>query len=222
LGVSYVKFCPRCQTTTGVDSALCPNCGHQFRTHFQPPISEKTIAMTSVSEADRQRNLDDLEADEADRPLFRPRLILLAAVVLAILGLVYGVLTRHAHEAGVSGEHLSAPTQAFRPYPVTVTGVTGGAAPVATRSIADLKQWDASQTPPTKTGETTAEDSPLHVGLYTSRRILLVTAGTSARVLSEQGDWRRILILSGPNADKQGFISRDHLERTPAPSSQPQ
>jgi hypothetical protein len=221
LGVSYVKFCPRCQTTTGVDSALCPNCGHQFRTHFQPPVSEKTIAMTSVSEADR-RDRTETESDASDRPLLRPRWILLIAIVLAILGLVYGVLTRHAHEADISEKRLPAPTQAFRPYLVTVTGTPGGTAPVATRSVTDLQQWDESQARPDKTGTSTSEDTPTHVRLYTSGRILLLTTGTSARVLIEQGDWRRIQILSGPNTGKTGFISRNHVLRTPGPHSQTQ
>lgn len=211
MGVSYVKFCPRCQTTTAVDSALCPNCGYQFRTHFQPPASEKTIAMTSVPEGERPPlGPSPLQETLSDRrPILRPRLVLLGAIVLALFGLIYGALTRH------SQQNAPVSRAAFQPYEVVIKSDSQGhPAPVATEAVADLQQWQATQPPQTNSDDPAVGDDPARVHLYFSKRIVLIPPGTSGRVLLEQGPWRRVQILDGLYRGTTGFISQDLVSRS--------
>jgi len=37
------KVCPRCQTATDIQTAVCFRCGHQFRTQFTPPIDQTQV-----------------------------------------------------------------------------------------------------------------------------------------------------------------------------------
>lgn len=36
----YYKICPSCQRNAVVSARYCDNCGHQFRTQFQPPPNQ--------------------------------------------------------------------------------------------------------------------------------------------------------------------------------------
>lgn len=206
MGVSYVKFCPRCQTTTGVDVAICPNCGHRFRTHFQPPVSEKTVAMTSPFAP--AGDYSQIPAEDAGRLPFRiPRIFLLALLLLTAAGITLGIKARHAQQAAPARPIIT--PSAFQPYSVVFKG--GGpdrSQPVATHSLDDLIHWENARSPHSQNAAS-SEDSPARVHLYLSGRILLADAGTAARVIQEQGKWRKIEILDGPHRGATGYVSQD-------------
>lgn len=221
MSVSYVKFCPRCQTTTAVGTQVCVKCGHQFRTHFQPPVSERTIAMTSAL---HQRKSDDAEGGPQEReqpqtseslqappqPRFRPRLLLICLVTALAIGALFGgfrLSQGHNHVASVANISEKNPGSASAATAdMIIRGDSSGRpAALAAQSPLDLQRWQETAA---KTSENPqASDSPAHVHLYLSGRIALISPGTTVRVLSGDGALRRVQILDGLHQGAVGYIN---------------
>ncbi len=223
MSVSYVKFCPRCQTTTSVETQTCVKCGHQFRTHFQPPVSEKTIAMTAaaLSQADtppaeafpRERhslNGNGHRPAPARRRL-RPRLLLVCLVAILAAGALFGGLRlSHGRDRVAARKAPPEKTVAREQMPSQEVVIQGDAqgrpAALATQSPNDLERWQATASAATSDSPQ-ASDNPAHVRLYLSGQIALLPPGTHVRALQGQGAIRRVQILDGPHQGATGYIS---------------
>jgi len=218
VSVTYVKFCPTCQTSTALDTAICAHCGHQFRSHLVAPVSEKTISMTAASvPASQQTGYQAMPP--AQKPRVRvPRPLLALVGGLALVSLLIGALV----------QHTAAPRQAVRdgaslmrvpdspPYDAVFHPTPGQQMiPVATRRAGDLARWlqlqEQASAKPDGAGE--KSDYPETVHLYLSGRILLINPGTPARVLAEQGAWRQVRILGGAHGGATGYAPSQSLLR---------
>ncbi len=218
VSVTYVKFCPTCQTSTALDTALCAHCGHQFRSHLVAPISEKTLAMTAEN-APSGPPPHVSPALSASKPRLRvPRPLLALASGLILLSLVVGMLVHHTvstRRAVRDGASLmSVPDSP--PYDAVFQSVPGQPmTPVATRKPGDLQRWlklqQQAATASAKSG--VQSDYPETVRLYFSGRILLIASGTPARVLAENGPWRQVRILGGRHDGATGFAPWRSLRR---------
>lgn len=202
MSVTYVKFCPTCQTSTALDTAICAHCGHQYRSHLVAPVSEKTIAMTAESVPPNiQANVPPVLS--ASKPRVRvPRPLLLLIAGFALLVVTTGLLIHHTVSSRVPVKDgvslMSVPDRP--PYDAVFRSLPGQPMiPVATRKAADLQRWlqlqRQAEIASSKSGE--QSDYPETVHLYFSGRILLIASGTHARVLAEDGEWRQVRILGG-------------------------
>lgn len=203
MSVSYVKFCPQCQTTNNMDAAACVKCGHKFRTHFDPPVSEKTVAMTGGVLPQFPDGADaHIPAPPAPIPLRRRarpgRRMALTVVCLALAAALRfgGHVARSGDQAPVRRPVPPASAPSFRPYDVAFrSDAQGLPAPLATQSPDDLGRYKAD-------GADTAS-----VGLYRAGRIVLVYPGTVARVVEEGANWRRVTLQSGSHRGASGYVA---------------
>jgi len=218
VSVTYVKFCPICQTSTALDTAICAQCGHQYRSYLVAPISEKTIAM-SAENAPPGTQPHAPPAPFASKPRVRvPRPLLLLVSGLALLVALGGLLIHHAvssRRVVRDGASLvSVPDGP--PYDAVFHSVPGQQMiPVATRTVSDLQRWlQLQQQADTKNAPSGDQsDYPETVHLYTSRRILLIEPNTPARVLAERGPWRQVRILGGLHQGTTGYAPGESLLR---------
>ncbi len=218
MSVTYVKFCPTCQTSTALDTAICAHCGHQFRSHLVAPISEKTIAMTPRgTPAGFQASVPSALGVSPGRVRV-PRPLLLLVSSVALLGLLTETLVHHvvSHRPIVRDGAPLMFVPDRPPYDAVFHPVRGQQMiPVATRRTSDLQRWLELQQPPgTKNAASGAKsDYPETVHLYLSGRILLIASGTPARVLAERGAWRQVRILGGLHQGTTGYAPRESLLR---------
>jgi hypothetical protein len=224
LSVSYVKFCPRCQATTSVETPVCAKCGHQFRTQFDPPVSEKTIAMTAATpsgvtpQASRsQRNGYAHKATGRSaafrRPRLRPRrLLILVGTILAVAALYGGYQLAHGRDLVAPGDSVIV-RPVFQPYEVVFKDAPQGQpSPLAPHDPRDLLRWQMTAKPSTPNNANSTDD-PARVHLYLSGQIALISSGTQARVLQDQGEWPHVQILSGRHQGLTGYINRSDINR---------
>ena len=225
MSVSYVKFCPRCQTTTSVETPVCAKCGHQFRTQFDPPVSEKTIAMTSATplpaapQASRPQRNGYAQAPSGRptaprRPRLRPRrLLMLLGAILAVTALYSGYHLAHGRDQVAPGDSAM-PQPAFQPYEVVFKDAPQNQpAPLAPHDPRDLLRWQITAKAATRNNADSTDD-PARVHLYLSGQIALISSGTQARVLQDQGEWPRVQILSGRHQGLTGYINRSDVNRS--------
>lgn len=204
MSVTYVKFCPQCKTTNRVDAPACVKCGRKFHTQFQPPVSEKTVAMNSDSLPQVAREPDPVmptTVASARRPRrFARKLVGLAlCAALAFAALHFG---SHLARPAAVAPGVERPT-AFQPYDVIFqSDAQGYPVPLATQSADDLHRYKP------------AGADPASVGLYHAGRIVLVYPGTSAQVTEEGAGWRRVTLQSGPRKGISGFVGDSAIQRT--------
>lgn len=218
MSVTYVKFCPICQTSTALDTALCAHCGHQFRSRLVAPLSEKTLAMTAENALPGSHSPVS-PALPAAKPRVRvPRPLLALVSGLVLLSLLVGMLVHHtvsSRRAVPDGASLmSVPDRP--PYEAVFHSMPGQPMiPVATRKPGDLQRWLKLQQQADKSSAKSGvqSDYPETVRLYFSGRILLIASGTPARVLAENGPWRQVRILGGRHDGATGFAPRQSLLR---------
>jgi len=218
VSVTYVKFCPVCQTSTALDTAVCAHCDHQYRSHLVAPISEKTIAMTAEN-APPSLPARVPSVPPASKPRVHvPRPLLVLVSGLALVAMLAGlfihrlVSSRLAVRDGAS--LMSVPDSP--PYDAVFQSLPGQPmVPVATRKAGDLQRWMHLQRQAEIASATSGEpsDYPETVHLYFSRRILLIASGTHARVLAEHGSWRRVRILGGLHRGTTGYAPSQSLLR---------
>ncbi|MDQ2687140.1 MAG: hypothetical protein M3Y28_04660 [Armatimonadota bacterium] len=206
MSVTYVKFCPQCKTTNPVDAPACVKCGRKFHTQFQPPVSEKTVAMDSASlpQIAREHGLA-MPTPQPSAPARRPRRFVRKFIGLAVCAaLAFAALHFGSHLArnaavAPSVEH----TTAFQPYTVVFqSDAQGYPVPLATKSADDLLRYKP------------AGADPASVGLYHAGRIVLVYPGTSAQVTEEGAGWRRVTLQSGSRKGLSGFVGGSAVQRT--------
>jgi len=218
VSVTYVKFCPTCQTSTALDTAICAHCGHQFRSHLVAPVSEKTIAMTAPhAPAGPQTGFPPVPPVSGPRVRVpRPLLALVSGLIL--VSLLIGVLVHHTasgRQAVRDGASLMAAPDS-PPFDAVFHPAPGEQMiPVATRKAGDLQRWLQlqQQASARNLGAGEKSDYPETVHLYLSGRILLIESGTPARVLAERGAWRQVRILGGAHGGATGFALRQALLR---------
>ena len=205
MSVTYVKFCPHCQTTNGVDASACVKCGHKFRTQFQPPVSEKTVAMDSDSLPQIAREPGPAMPPPS-APARRPRRFVRKLVGLALcvcLGLAALRFGSHVARSVTVTPNVERPAP-FQPYGVVFTSdAQGYPVPLATQSADDLQRYQP------------AGADPVSVGLYHAGRIVLVYPGTSGRVTEDGAGWRRVTLLSGAHQGASGFVAAASVQRPP-------
>lgn len=207
MGVSYVKFCPQCQTTNNVETQACVKCGHKFRSQFQVPVSEKTVALSDVDLPPMGHEPGDMPRTPTITPRRRPRpLRRLALVILGIT--LIGTAVRFGGHAAMTKTAAPPPSPApaasasFQPYEVVFKGDTQGyPAPLATQSPNDLQRYQPSG----------ADENS--VRLYNAGRIMLVYPGTTARVLQEGKDWQRVVLLDGSHRGENGYVHPQFVQR---------
>ncbi len=224
MSVTYVKFCPICQTSTALDTAICAHCGHQYRSHLTAPVSEKTIAMTAENAPSLPAA--SATASAAQKRVRVPRPLLLLASGLALLVLVSAMFIHHAvssrRPVPDGASLISVPDSP--PYDAVFRSLPGQPmVPVATRKAGDLQRWLQLQRQAdiasAKTGR--ESDYPETVHLYFSGRILLIAPGTRARVLADHDTWRQVRILGGMHQGTTGYAPSQSVLRagTAAPGS---
>jgi hypothetical protein len=232
VAISYVKFCPRCQTTMSVESPVCAKCGHQFRTQFDPPVSEKTISMTvavpasqtnSVSGSARngRHQISTGRSEVLPRPRLRPRRLLILLVTITAAAVLYGGWQLSHGRDRV--EPVSKPKQqtTFSSYEVVFKGASQGQPePLALHDPQDLRRWQMTSRTATS-NDPNSTDDPVHVHLYLSGQIALILSGTHARVLQEGDQWQRVEISDGPHQGLIGYVERADIQRVDVSSSPP-
>lgn len=209
MSVTYVKFCPHCETTNGVDAPACVKCGHKFRTQFQPPVSERTIAMTGDVLPQLEPDSDSPPMPAPVRSRRRPR-FLGKAIILGLCAVVaFGAMRFGSHVA--RSVTPNAGTASPSPsYSVVFRGdAQGYPVPLATQSADDLRLYKPD-----------GADS-VSVGLYHAGRIVLVYPGTSAKVTQEGTDWHRVTLLSGARQGMSGFVNVASVQKLPDPNQDP-
>lgn len=217
VSVTYVKFCPTCQTSTALDTAICAHCGHQFRSHLVAPISEKTLSMNALDMPAGQQT-GFLPRPPAAPKSRIPRPLLALVLGLALVSFLIGSLVHHTastRRAVRDGASLM-PAPGSPPYDAVFLPAPGQQmVPVATRRAGDLRRWLQLQRPvgAKDSGPNAKSDYPETVHLYLSRRILLIASGTPARVLAEGGAWRQVRILGGAHSGAIGFAPRQTVLR---------
>lgn len=220
VSISYVKFCPRCNTSTALETPVCVHCGHQFRSHLTAPVSEKTIAMTSLRPAADagQTSYQAVQPRQAvRRRLPRPLLALVAGTLL--VGVLMGQAIDHLrHPERAEREGGSASTAVGGPpYDIVFQSTPSQRmAPVATQTAADLGRWlelEGKSGAGSAGGSPDQGDYPETVRLYLSGRILLIAAGTHGRVLQETGDYRQVKITDGLHQGATGYAPTASLHR---------
>lgn len=213
LSVSYVKFCPQCKTTNNVDTTACVKCGHKFRTHFEAPVSEKTVAMTGDVLAQFAPGAEAGIPVPPPTPIRRrprPGRRLAFAALCVVLA---GAALRFGSHVARSGDPVpvrppAAQAAAFRPYDVVFhSDAQGLPVPLATQSPDDLGRYKPD-------GADTAS-----VGLYRAGRIVLVYPGTLAQVIEENATWRHVTLQSGAHQGASGYVGAASVER---PADAPQ
>ncbi len=209
MSVSYVKFCPQCKTTNNVDTATCVKCGHKFRTHFEAPVSERTVAMTgdvlAQFAASAQSGIPAPPSAPARRRPRPGRRLAIAAIIVIAGGGALRIGSHGARSGDPSNTGSPAaitPTSAFRPYDVVFQSDSQGLpVPLATQSPDDLGRYKPD-------GADTAS-----VGLYRAGRIVLVYPGTVAQVLEEGAAWRRVSLRSGAHQGASGYVGAASVQR---------
>lgn len=201
MSVSYVKFCPQCETTNSINAEACVKCGRKFHTQFQPPVSEKTVAM-GINSLPQSARASEPAMPPPVAPARRPRRFVRKFALLALCAIVAFVALRFgAHVAQSVKPGAAGP--AFQPYTVVFQSDTQGyPVPLATQSADDLLRYKPA-----------GADS-VSVGLYQAGRIVLVYPGTSAQVTEDGDGWRRVTLLDGQRKGLSGFVGGSSVQRT--------
>jgi hypothetical protein len=219
VGISYVKFCPQCKTTTAVETQVCIKCGHQFRTHFQVPESERTVAMTSADLPEGALSAAGTQAGfqpfpELPRPPRRrfPFRLLGFVTALALLGVLIASALAHW---SLGADHPRPLNSGMPPMAAMVAQAAGSGSyeVIFTAGAQGLPAALAPHSPQDLHDYKPAGDDPDSVHLYQSGRIMLVYPGTQARVVQEGDGWRRVVLLDGSHKGETGYVARDVVAR---------